>query len=79
MESRLHPVENFSFESPDLGHDTAIAEEFTVVAPPGWTAVANSVGNSSTAVGVVDPIPWMYTNTNGPVLQALRMARSSAT
>ena len=32
-------VQNGSFELPDLGHDTAISERYSVGDPTGWTCI----------------------------------------
>ena len=60
------PVENASFELPDLGYDAAPLERHTTTTPPGWTAALND--HQGQAVGVLDPADDLYTGTDAPVL-----------
>lgn len=57
-------VQNFSFEQPDLGHDTATVERFVTSNVPGWS----STGSGGTGFGVADPSGSNYSGAGGPVL-----------
>ena len=57
-------VQNFSFEQPDLGHDTSTTERFVSSSVPGWS----STGSAGTGFGVADPSDRNYSGANGPVL-----------
>lgn len=57
-------VQNFSFEQPDLGHNTSATERFDTSSIPGWSAN----GSGGTGFGVADPSGNNYTGANGPVL-----------
>ncbi len=60
------PVENSSFESPDLGHDTVERERFTTETPKSWVAATNN--HDDAAVGVLDPYVRMYRGSDLPAL-----------
>ena len=57
------PVDNYSFELPDQGHDTSTVQRFASTVAS-WFCV----GSGSTGYGVDDPSNTQYSGTDGPVL-----------
>jgi hypothetical protein len=61
------PVTNFSFEVPDLGHNTSATERFTQGVPiMGWTGTTMS----NQAFGVADPSNTQFSGTDTATLPA---------